>query len=181
MKSNYSILGGLASIVIGLLVMLHPAEAINTVLWIIGVLLLVVGAMQLISFFTVQKQVGLSWETFPLGGILGVLFGLLLVITPETFASFFIKLVGVALIVLAIGQIALLRRTRKTLPELPVTGYIFPVLMGLSGFVFFIYSLDTATWLTIFAGAWVMAYGISEITAWFVIRHYRSKSGSSNQ
>lgn len=181
MKTKNPILWGVASIVIGLLVMLNPVGAIDLMLQIIGIVLMVVGAMQLISYLSIRKRIGLSWETFPLGGVLGLLFGLLLLITPETFASFFMKLVGVALIVLAVGQIVALSRTRKTLPELPATGYIFPILMGLSGFVFFFFSLSTAAWIAIFAGAWVMAYGISEITAWFVIRSYRSKNGSSAQ
>ena len=181
MRTHNPILWGLASIVIGLLVMINPIGAIELLLQIIGIVLMAVGVMQLVSFLAVRKRIGLSWETFPLGGVLGLLFGLLLLVTPDTFAAFFMILVGAALIVLSIGQIVALSRVRKDVPQVPATGYLFPVLMGLSGFVFFFFPLATSAWIAVFAGAWVMAYGISEITAWFVVRYYKSKNESSDR
>ncbi|MEG2865998.1 MAG: DUF308 domain-containing protein, partial [Mucinivorans sp.] len=70
MKTFNPILWGISSLVIGLLIMLYPVGAIEILVRIIGIILLAVGAIQLITFFAVKRSAGFSWTAIPLGGVL---------------------------------------------------------------------------------------------------------------
>lgn len=170
MKSYSPIVWGLAAIVIGLMIMIYPINAIEIMLQVIGVILLAVGAIQLITFFAVRKNAGFSWTAIPLGGVLAVVLGIMLLVSPQIFLSFFMILVGIVLIVLGVLQIVNLTSARKLKPTLPVSLYAFPVLMMLSGVIFFIFPIATTAWIVIFAGAWILAYGISEIVGYFLLK-----------
>ncbi|MEG1414583.1 MAG: DUF308 domain-containing protein, partial [Mucinivorans sp.] len=169
MKKYNSLLWGVASIVIGLLILIYPVGVIEILIRIVGLVLLSVGAIQLITFFAVRRTAGFSWTAIPLGGVLAVVLGIMLVASPATFASFFMIMVGILLMVLAVVQVVGIAKAHKTNKSISSLFYIFPVVMFLSGTVFFFFPMATTAWLVIFAGAWIMVYGISEIVGFFVI------------
>ncbi|MEG0467301.1 MAG: DUF308 domain-containing protein, partial [Mucinivorans sp.] len=143
MKTFNPILWGISSLVIGLLIMLYPVGAIEILVRIIGIILLAVGAIQLITFFAVKRSAGFSWTAIPLGGVLGLIFGLMLMLSPQSFTSFFMIMVGVALIFLAVAQFSRLFKVRKVNRDLSPLLFIFPVVMMLSGSVFFFFPIGS--------------------------------------
>lgn len=175
MKNHNPILWGVAAIALGILIMTYPVDAIAILIRIIGIVLLCVGAIQMISFIAIRKRVNMSWAQVPLGGVLGVVLGLMLVISPEIFISFFMIMLGVGILFLAAMQFISLVSFKKQGANITFAHYIFPVLMFISGFVFFAFPMDSTAWLVIFAGAWIMAYGIAEIAGYFIVDRLKEK------
>lgn len=170
MKNQNPLLWGFTSLIIGLLLIVYPSGAIELMLRVIGIVLAAVGVVQLVSFLAARKRTGLRWLDVPLGGVLGVILGVMLLSAPALFVSFFMYMVGVAFLVISVIQVVSLSSVRKTKPDMPIVFFLFPVLMFLAGFVFFFFPMSSAAWIVIFAGAWIMAYGISRIVGYFMLR-----------
>lgn len=54
--------------------------------------------------------------------------------------------------------------------------YVFPSLFLLSGFTVFTKPLYSAEWIMIFIGAWIMAYGITEMFGHFSLKKQIDKN-----
>lgn len=167
MKQHNPLIWGVVSIVMGLLIMIYPDNTLTIMLRIIGVALLCVGAIQLVAFFGSSPRQGIQWSRTPMGGVLALVLGIMLAVSPETFVSFFMILIGLIIICLALFQIFSFVAISKSGIKVKGWLYAMPSLMFLSGFVFFFFPNTSAAWIVIFAGSWIVAYGVWEIIGYF--------------
>lgn len=167
MKQHNPLIWGVISIVMGLLIMIYPDNTLTIMLRIIGIALLCVGVIQIISFFGSSGREGIQWSKIPLGGVLALALGVMLAVSPATFVSFFMILIGLIIICLALFQIFSFVAISKEGLQVKGWLYVMPSLMFLSGFIFFFYPNTSAAWVVIFAGSWIVAYGIWEIIGYF--------------
>lgn len=100
MKQHNPLIWGVISIVMGLLIMIYPDNTLTIMLRIIGIALLCVGVIQIISFFGSSGREGIQWSKIPLGGVLALALGVMLAVSPATFVSFFMILIGLIIICL---------------------------------------------------------------------------------
>ena len=158
-----------AAIVIGLLMVIWPDNIINWAVWIIGIVSLVTGLVQIISYF-VQRAKSDRWRGFPLIGLLAVIWGVMLLAQTDVWVKLFMVVLSLPMILLAIDQMISLGRTRRAGVPVKWTYYIFPVLLLIAGAVVLFNPFSTAVWLVIFAGVWIILYGVVEMFNYFLIK-----------
>ena len=119
------------------------------------------------GFLARTRGVENRWRYLPLTSPLAVLWGILLLAKPDVWIELFMIVLGVVMLLMAVMQLVSLGQMRKA--GIPVTGgyFVFPVLLLLAGIVVFFNPFATTVWLTVFFGAWVLAYGVVEMFDYF--------------
>lgn len=171
-RVDATLLRSVFAIVLGLVLILWPGDAINYLVIVIGVLFIVPGVVSLIGYFrSKSKDVGLA-PNFPIEAAGSVLFGLWLVSMPAFFVNILMYVLGVLLILAGIQQIVSLTSARKW-TSVPVAFYIFPVLILICGVVILARPFAVATSAFMFLGIVSLVYGAGELFGWY--RFGRSK------
>ena len=99
------------AILLGLALLIWPADALKYVVMLIGIVFLAIG---IIAFIISSRNREEHQRSFaPLSGIGSVILGLLLVCLPSTFATVFMFLLGFILVVAAVGQFVTLAAARQ--------------------------------------------------------------------
>ena len=160
----------IGAIVVGLLMVIWPDNILNWAVWIIGIVSLVAGVVQLISYFVQRARSANRWRGFPLLAVLAVIWGIMLLAQPEVWVRLLMVVLALPMILLAIDQMISLGRIRKAGLPIKWTYYIFPILLLVSGGVVLFNPFTTAVWLVIFVGAWIIAYGVIEMFTYFSIK-----------
>lgn len=127
------------AILLGLALLIWPADALKYVVMLIGIVFLAIG---IIAFIISSRNREEHQRSFaPLSGIGSVILGLLLVCLPSTFATVFMFLLGFILVVAAVGQFVTLAAARQFGRIAPVS-FLFPVLILIVGICDFIRSFQ---------------------------------------
>ncbi|MFN2202702.1 MAG: HdeD family acid-resistance protein [Caldilineaceae bacterium] len=72
---------GIATILLGVLLLINPATTLIAIAWVLGIFWLVGGVLDVIGAFT-GKNGNRHWFWGLLGGILGIIVGLILIVQP---------------------------------------------------------------------------------------------------
>lgn len=165
-----SLLWGIGAIVIGLLLLFNPNNAILLATRLIGILSLTIGVIQL----GVQLVLNRKYETktFPLSAILSMVWGVLLLVRPAFWTEFFMIVLGLLMMILAVNQISTYRKVSKDGVKVSFAYYIFPCLLLLSGVTTIIEPIFLAEWIVIFVACWILAYGVVEIANYFALKKH---------
>jgi len=170
-KMNYSFLRAICALVIGLVLILFPAEAGNYLVIAIGVVFMIPSIFSIVGYFTLP--IGLKIR-FPIEAVGGLLLGLWLMIMPSFFADLLTYLLGFILLMGGVQQIAALMAARHWI-HVPFKFYIIPVLILLAG-LFALFNptgvRDTAFTIIGIAG---LVYALSELTNWFAFTRKKPK------
>ncbi|MFF7447737.1 MULTISPECIES: DUF308 domain-containing protein [unclassified Streptomyces] len=154
------LLTGVASLVLGVLVLIWPGSTLRATGVLFGVYLVVSGVFQLVSAFGTHRTTGLRVLAF-LSGALSILLGLFCFRGPMQ---------SILLLALWIGIGWLIRGITQTLaaasdPAMPARGW--HVLLGILTFVAGIVLIDSpfesVAVLTVVGGIWLVAVGVVEI------------------
>ncbi|MEV6849673.1 HdeD family acid-resistance protein [Actinoplanes sp. NPDC051411] len=97
---------GLAGIVIGVLTFAWPGVTTLALLWLIAAWAVVTGIAQIVASFRLRRQIRNEW-LLGLGGVLSIIFGVLLVIWPGTGALAVITMIGIYALIYGVATIAL--------------------------------------------------------------------------
>ncbi|MGI6178338.1 MAG: HdeD family acid-resistance protein [Eubacterium sp.] len=103
---------GIITAVIGVLIVANPDSSATTIIRIIGIILLVLGVIALISGLTEKKKGFSSYGDFAIG-VFAVVFGILLLASPATFAQFIGFIFGIFIAVQGINDIIQAFTVRK--------------------------------------------------------------------
>lgn len=163
-----SLLWGIGAIVVGLLLMFNPANAIILATRMIGILSLTIGVIQLGVQLVVNRKT--ETKTFPLSAIISIVWGALLLIRPVFWTQFFMIVLGLLMMFLAINQISTYRQISKGGLKVSFAYYIFPLLLLISGILTIIEPVFLAEWIVIFVACWILAYGAVEIASYFALK-----------
>lgn len=177
MNLNYSLGSILASVVIGLVLILWPDVAVNYLVISIGIVLFMLpGLLALAHYFISKKIRGKHWLLLALGSLF---FGLFLVIKPDFFADILMILLGLVLILEGMQQLVVLFRIRRTF-HLPISYYhaILPFLvLGVGVFALFSPS-QTRDTVLIVVGSANLFYAFYEVYLW--LKYKRSRQSYNN-
>jgi len=159
------------AILLGLALLIWPADALKYVVMLIGIVFLAIG---IIAFIISSRNREEHQRSFaPLSGIGSVILGLLLV--PSTFATVFMFLLGFILVVAAVGQFVTLAAARQFGRIAPVS-FLFPVLILIVGIVILFDPFSSAESVFILFGITAVFYGVTDLLNQYSIRKMRKAS-----
>ena len=153
------------AILLGLALLIWPADALKYVVMLIGIVFLAIG---IIAFIISSRNREEHQRSFaPLG--------LLLVCLPSTFATVFMFLLGFILVVAAVGQFVTLAAARQFGRIAPVS-FLFPVLILIVGIVILFDPFSSAESVFILFGITAVFYGVTDLLNQYSIRKMRKAS-----
>jgi uncharacterized membrane protein SirB2 len=163
------IVGGLVSLVTGLIMILWPGKTLLVIAALIGVWLLVMGLIQIARAFA-RTEIG--WLRRVLIGVSGLLY---LAVGAICLGDQFASLVVLAVVVGLVWMVGGATEVASGWPRL------WPVLLGLltiaAGVVVFLWPKPTLTALTVFVGIWFMVIGVIQIVMGLIaLRHRRARA-----
>ena len=153
---------GVATLVLGAVVLIWPGDSIVVASVVFGVYLLVSGIAQATAAFTVDTSLG-SRVLFFISGALSVVLGYLAFRDFNNGAAVWMLAVWIGVGFIFQGVTATLLAI--DVPALPERGwYIFVgILTVIAGVVTIVWPISSIVVLTIVAGAWLVVIGITEI------------------
>ncbi|MEG3629798.1 HdeD family acid-resistance protein [Streptomyces poriticola] len=161
------LLTGIASLALGVLVLVWPGASLRVAGVLFGLYLLISGVLQLAAAFGTHRTTSLRVLAF-VSGVLSVLLGLFCFRGP---------LQSVLLLALFIGIGWLFRGITQTIaaaqdPAMPARGWqiFLGVVSALAGIVLIVSPFESVAVLTVLAGCWLVAVGVVEIATAVRIR-----------
>lgn len=167
---NNSLLIGIAAVVIGLVMIVWSATILKWGVKLIGVVAMVIGLTQFIGFMVRTKGVADRWKYLPIAAPIAVIWGGLLLLTPELWTSLFMILFGVLLIFLGLYQLVTMYKVKKSGVKVSGIYFFFSILLMIAGIFASVQPAYMASWFMTFIGAWILAYGVIEIFGYFTLR-----------
>lgn len=172
-RLNYSLMRILCALVMGLVLVLFPAQAGAYLVVIVGVVFLIPSLISLIGYLMQKRE---ERFRFPIEALGSLLFGLWLVIMPDFFADLLTFVLGFILMLGGIQQIASLMAARSWMP-VPGGFYVVPVLILLAGAVALFNPTGTRSTVFILIGATCLVYALSELVNWLKFTRKRPLPG----
>lgn len=152
----------------GLILVIWPEAVKNSIMIILGGLILAVGLVSLILSYTGKWKK----EKVPLlllNSIVDIAFGLVLIIFPKFFTGLIMFVFGLVLLIFGLGEIINLFRTAKVV-RVPWPLYVGPALTLILGIVMFFFPSESGNVLFILFGATMLLYSVSEFASTYTIR-----------
>ena len=161
--------------IIGALLVIYPDNTVTGITIAIGVLFLVSGVISILTYIQARRHVSdykiydaegrlLSGQqpTFPLVGIGSSILGLVLAITPTTFVSALMYIIGIMLVLGALNQFIALIAGRRYGRISPLY-WIMPILTLLAGLYAMIKPIEPLKTAMIILGWTMLVYGVAEL------------------
>lgn len=165
----------ICAIIIGVLLIMYPDNTVTGIAIAIGVLFLVSGVISILTYIQARRHVSdykiydaegrlLSGQqpTFPLVGIGSSILGLVLAITPTTFVSALMYIIGIMLVLGALNQFIALIAGRRYGRISPLY-WIMPILTLLAGLYAMIKPIEPLKTAMIILGWTMLVYGVAEL------------------
>lgn len=106
------VIGGLLGIGIGILTFVVPGVTAVALVFYIAIWAIAAGVLQIVSAIRLRREIRGEW-LYILGGILSVVFGVLVMINPGAGAVAVVWLIGIYAIVFGVSLVALAFRIRR--------------------------------------------------------------------
>lgn len=166
---RYPFLRAIAALVLGLILVLFPAEAANYLVITTGLVFLIPSLVSLLNHLGAPAD---ERRFFPIVGMGGALFGLLLLIVPGFFADLLTLLLGFILLMAGLQQLVSLWMARAWVTT-PAWSYLTPLLIAAAGLT----TLCNPSWArsTVFVvlGIAALCYAVGELLNWFLFMRKR--------
>ncbi len=174
---SHMLLRSLGAILVGALLIYFPQKAGNYFIIMLGAVFMVPSLISLISSFVNRNE---GEYPLPIAAIGGLLFGLILMLMPEFFASFLSLAIGFCIILGSVCQIIKLFQVRRQTGERVSGGYfVLPVLVFLSGVFALINPLHFERLIMIILGVTAIIYGCVELVAYIRFSRRLSRKDTS--
>lgn len=157
-----SLLRGFLALVLGLVVLFRPVETISALIMLFGIFLILDGAVASIISLIRSKQIN-NWKSFFILGLLGVLFGLILLFWPGLFLLLLILLIVIWAIILGASFVYTGIQRRKEVPGSNLM-IVIGILSGILGILLLLIpqaGLITLTWIL---GMFLIFFGLLQMT-----------------
>ena len=128
----YSVVRAVLALALGAVMVIWPGTAIETVIRVIGAVLVVIGGVSLALSYTEREDGHTNIMSF--NGLFDVVFGLVLIIFPAFFAGLSMYLFGAVMLIFGVGQIVNLIAVRKKV-EIGAVWFVAPFVVAVFGVV----------------------------------------------
>ena len=150
-----SILSSLVFLLLGILLVVNPDAMVQAISYVIGVLLIAIGIVKVISYFT-SKDDYLFYDYRLIYGALCIILGILVTVSGNAIASFFRIIIGIWIILSGIARLDLSVRLKGA-----DTGYwILSLLLSILILVYVMFAPGT---ILVTLGVILIAYSIMDI------------------
>lgn len=157
-----SMIKSLMAIAVGIILLLWPDSSLNTLIIMVGALLITFGLFLIAN--AIKKRKG--GEIFNIvSGIISLGLGVLFLVIPATLSNVIFYIIAVILIIGALYQMinGMLDKERK----ISVWTYVLSVILILIGILIFLFPDFMSTSLFIILGVIIIIYGIRGLYIWF--------------
>ena len=169
------------AVLIGCIMVFKPETSLIFLVKVIAAIMIASGIVSLAYGVANRRNGGLGLLVF--NTIVDILIGVLLFVFPDVVASFVIILIGVALLIFGIFQIAAMISASAFVP-VTAWSFLLPVICAGGGVPLLFDPFDAASTMTLVAGIAILIYGLSELFAsWKMARamkEYEIKFPSSD-
>ncbi|PZT69138.1 HdeD family acid-resistance protein [Streptomyces sp. SW4] len=161
------LLTGVASLALGVLVLVWPGASLLAAAVLFGVYLVVSGVLQLAAAFGTHRTTSLRVLAF-ISGALSVLLGLFCFRGPLQSVLLLALFIGIGWLFRGITQAVAAAHD----PSMPARGWqiLLGVVSALAGVVLIVSPFESVAVLTVLAGCWLVAVGVVEIVTALRIR-----------
>lgn len=170
-----SVFRAVCAIVVGALLIMYPDNTVTGITIAIGVLFLVSGVISVLTYIHARRNVSeykiydtegrlISGQqsTFPIVGVGSIILGFILALTPTTFVSALMYIIGIMLVLGALNQyIALIAGRRYG--RISVWYWIMPTLILLAGLYVMIKPIAPLKMAMLILGWCMLVYGVVEL------------------
>lgn len=150
------------AVLIGCIMVFKPETSLIFLVKVIAAIMIASGIVSLAYGVANRRNGGLGLLVF--NTIVDILIGVLLFVFPDVVASFVIILIGVALLVFGIFQIAAMISASAFVP-VTAWSFLLPVICAGGGVLLLFDPFDAASTMTLVAGIAILIYGLSELFA----------------
>jgi uncharacterized membrane protein HdeD (DUF308 family) len=170
-----SVFRALCAIIVGALLIMYPDNTVTGITIAIGVLFLVSGLISVLTYVHARRHVSDykiydaegrlvagQQPTFPLGGVGSIILGLILAITPTTFVSALMYIIGIMLILGALNQFIALIAGRRY-GHVSLWYWVMPTLILLSGLFVMVKPIAPLKMAMLILGWTMLVYGVAEL------------------
>ena len=156
---------GIVTLILGLIVAFHPSTSLNVIAVLIGVLLVIAGLFHLVRMFSGGESHRI-W--LGISGLLLIVLGVILIRHLHLTVALMGLLIGIAWIVQGLSGLA----AGFSLPAGEGRGWwiFFGIVSLIGGIVVTAFPTNSVTVLAVLAGIWFIIQGILEIIGAFMIR-----------
>lgn len=175
---SYGYARAIVALVGGLVMVVWPEAVKNSIMIILGALILAVGVVTLIMSYTGKWRK----EKVPLlllNSIVDIAFGLVLIIFPKFFTDLIMFVFGLILLVFGLGEIINLFRTARVV-RVPWPLFIGPAITLILGVVMFFFPGESGNLLFVLFGSTLLLYAVSEFASTYTIRREMKNVNQEN-
>lgn len=159
----------IGALIIGLVLVLFPAQAGEYLVLTIGAVFLVPSLVTLASYFLQKSE---ERFRFPIEALGSLLLGLWLVVMPGFFADLLTFVLGFMLVLAGVQQISALVAARGWMP-VPGGFYVVPVLILIAGIVSLFNPTGVRSTAFVIIGCTSLCYALSELVTWIRFSRHR--------
>lgn len=165
---SYGYARAIVALVGGLILVIWPEAVKNSIMVILGALILAVGVVSLVMSYTGKWKK----EKVPLlllNSIVDMAFGIVLIVFPKFFTGLIMFVFGLILLIFGLGEIINLFRTAKAV-RVPWMLYVGPLITLILGVTMFFFPSGSGNVLFILFGSTLLLYSVSEFVSTYMIR-----------
>ena len=148
-------------IVLGIFLMMKPEEIVNTLIKIMGIILILCGALDSLSYFKNKEDRILNYNL--LKGLMELSIGILFIFKFEELTSIFTIIIGLIIIFINVSKLQLSLNLKELGSENWIAGMIISSLSIILGIVIILDPINSVEILIIMSGAILIVSEISNI------------------
>ena len=161
---NYYALSSICALIIGILLVVWPGEAVRYLVITIGVLFMLPGLIGVFGYLATAKrrqEAGIK-SVFPVAAVGSALLGFWLMIMPDFFITTLMYVLGVLLVLAGLSQLFNFISVRS-ITRVPFLMYVIPVLVLLAGIVVLANPFQAATLPFTILGVSAIVYSLTDL------------------
>lgn len=161
---NYYALCSICALIIGVLLVVWPGEAVRYLVITIGVLFLLPGLIGIFGYFAMarrREEAGIK-SAFPIAAVGSALLGFWLMIMPDFFITTLMYVLGVLLVLAGLSQLFNFISVRN-ITRVPFLMYVIPVLVLFAGIIVLANPFQAATVPFMILGVSAIVYSITDL------------------
>jgi uncharacterized membrane protein HdeD (DUF308 family) len=162
-----SLLTSTILIILGILLLFASEATITIVVYVIGALVIAIGATGLIRFFTnniYKSSLDLAY------GIVSIVLGVIIIKNPNAVASIFPIILGIAIIISSATKMQYAFQLKDNKNDLWKKTMVISILSTICGIVLLFNPFKSAVALTMIVGIFIIVYGVLDIISTIMIK-----------
>lgn len=165
-----SIINSIFLVVFGLLLILQSEATIVTISYIIGGILVGLGAIAVLRFFKNSNDI-IGAKLDIVYGVVCIIMGILVIRSPQAIASIIPFIIGIIIVINSATKLQYGLELRKEESELWLSTLILSIVMTICGVVLIFNPFEGAKLITRIVGIFILIYAILDFISTMVIRN----------